>query len=448
MFTSQTRRAAGQPHRRYRGGRVAAAAATVATFGLVLSACGGNGTGPGDGTMELQVALWGDSDRAALYEAAVEIFEEEHENVSIDLQFADLTPYLERLATSAAAGDLPDVMFMRDTHLGRYGSSGALLDLGEYIGDTIDTDDLGETAAADGTVGDGVYGLPSHYVGQATLYDAARLAEVDVDPAELDTWDGYAEAARAAMDTADGYYGTVDPTTGSTHRHFESWIRQADEELFTDEGEIGFTAETAESWFQFWADLRDAGAAPPADIQKESESSGWTNDLIVTGRAALRPSSTNHLTIVQDLTPNDIGLAGVPASPDASEDWRFFPPILLSAAANTDHPEMATELISFLINNVDAAVETTLSQGAPSSAAVREALLPELTEDETEFITQISEEQELPQRSFPIRPEGAEAFNAEITRAGEEIAYGRLSVEEAVAQLIRNGERVLAENNG
>jgi multiple sugar transport system substrate-binding protein len=340
-------------------------------------------------------------------------------------------------------------MFMRDTHIGRYGSAGALLDLTPFLDDgAINTDALGDTAVADGTVDEGVYGLPTHYVGQATLYDAAKLTELGVDLADLETWDGYAEVALAATDPASGYYGTADPTTGATHRHFESWIRQAGEELFTDEGEIGFTAETAEAWFQFWADLRDAGAAPPADIQKESEASGWTNDLLVTGKAALRPSSTNHLTIVQGLTENDIGLAGVAANADATEDWRFFPPILISAAANTEYPEEAAELIDFLINNVDAAMATKLSQGAPSSSEVREGLLPELSEDETEFITQISEEQELPTRPFPIRPEGAEAFNAEITRAGEEIAYGRLSVEESVAQLLKNGERVLAENRG
>ncbi len=422
---------------------VRALTAMTAVGGLAGALLGCASSGDGDATGQLDVALWGDAARAALYEDALALYTEDNEGTSISVQFSDLSPYLERLATAAAAGDLPDVMFMRDTHLGRYGSAGALLDLTPYLGSTIRTDDIGDAAIEDGTVDDGVYGLPTHYVGQAVLYDAQRLDDLGIDPASIVTWDDYAQAAIAATDPENGYYGTADPTTGETHRHFESWIRQAGEELFDEDGGIGFTAETAEGWFQFWADLRDAGAAPPADIQIESESSGWTSDLLTTGRAALRPSSTNHLTIVQGLTTNEIGLAGVPANADASPDWRFFPPILISVAANTPDPEAAAAVVDFLINDVPAAEITRLSQGAPSSASVRDGILPLLDEQETLFIEQISAEQELPRRAFPIRPEGAEAFNTAISRAGQEVAYGRMSVQDAVADLMANGERIL-----
>lgn len=430
------------PSRLRRG--FATAVAGAAVFALVGCAGGsGGGSDAGDGTAQLDVALWGDANRAEIYENALALFEEENEGIETKLQFADLNPYLERLATSAAAQDLPDVLFMRDTHIGRYGSAGSLLDLTPYLGDIISTDAIGDAGVADGTVEGGVYGLPTHYVGQAILFDQTKLDELGADADSIATWDDYAETALAASDPASGYYGSVDPTTGSTHRAFESWIRQAGEELFTEDGGIGFTAETAEGWFQYWADLRDAGALPPADVQIESESSGWASDLLTTGKAALRPSSTNHLTIVQGLTPNPIGLASTPANADATDDWWFFPPILISVAANTPDPEAAAKLVDFLVNSTEAAEITKLSQGAPSSSAVREAILPSLDEQETQFIEQISREQENERRPFPIRPEGAEAFNAAITRAGQEIAYGRQSVQEAVAALMAAAEQTL-----
>ena len=418
------------------------ALAGTAVFALI-GCSGPSGAGSGDGTAQLDVALWGDANRADLYEQALDIFEDENNGITTTLQFADLNPYLERLATSAAAQDLPDVLWMRDTHIGRYGSSGALLDLTPYLGDIISTDDIGEAGVADGTVEGGVYALPTHYVGQAVLFDEAKLGEIGADAESISTWEGYADVATAAADPENGYYGSVDPTTGSTHRAFESWVRQAGEELFSEDGGIGFTAETAEGWFQYWADLRDAGALPPADVQIESESSGWTSDLLTTGRAALRPSSTNHLTIVQELTPDPIGLASTPADADAAEDWWFFPPILISVAANTPDPEAAAKLVDFFVNSADAGAVTTLSQGAPASASVRDTILSDLSDQETRFIEQISREQENPRRPFPIRPEGAEAFNAAITRAGQEIAYGRQSVEEAVAALMSNAEQTL-----
>lgn len=416
----------------------------AASVAFVLAGCAGSsGGGSGDGTAHLDVALWGDANRAELYEQALDMFEEENSGVTTSLQFADLNPYLERLATSAAAQDLPDVMWMRDTHIGRYGASGALLDLTPYLGDIISTEAIGEAGVADGTVDGGVYALPTHYVGQAVLFDEAKLTEIGADAESIATWDGYAEVAIAATDPDNGYYGSVDPTTGATHRAFEAWVRQSGEEMFSEDGGVGFTAETAEAWFQYWADLRDAGALPPADVQIESESSGWTSDLLTTGQAALRPSSTNHLSIVQELTPEPIGLASTPADEDAEEDWWFFPPILISVAANTPDPEAAAKLVDFFVNDADAGAVTTLSQGAPASSDVRDEILPGLDDQETRFIEQISREQENPRRPFPIRPEGAEGFNAAITRAGQEIAYGRQSVEEAVAALVASAKQTL-----
>jgi multiple sugar transport system substrate-binding protein len=86
---------------------------------------------------------------------------------------------------------------------------------------------------------------------------------------------------------------------------------------------------------------------------------------------------------------------------------------------------------------------TGVNQGAPSSSEVRDALAPTLTEQQATFVDQISREQEQPSRPFPIRPEGGEQLTAALQRAGEEIAYGRKSVDEAVAGLMEDADRAL-----
>jgi len=396
-----------------------------------------------DGPITLNVSLWGDASRADLYQTAIDLYEEENPNITIDLQFADLTPYLERLATSAAAKDLPDVLWMRDTHVGRYAAGGALLDLSSYIPDTIDVDNLGGAAVSTGEVDGGVYALPTHYVGQAIVYNVDLFDDNGLDATEIETWDDFADVATELTDPANSFWGTNDATLDPAQRGFEAWVRQSGQEVFTEDGGIGFDADVATEWYEYWQELRDAGAIPPADIQTEANSAGLTNSVLATNRAAMSVVSTNHLTQLQALTETPLALASLPVLDDVSEDWWFFPPILISAGANTEHPQAAADFINFILNDVDAGLLTGVNQGAPSSAEVRDELAPELDEQQSAFVEQISREQENPARAFPIRPEGSEALTTALLRAGEEIAYGRKTVDEAVATLMDDAERAL-----
>lgn len=392
----------------------------------------------------LDVALWGDAKRADLYRRALVRFAGLHGGLRNDLHFADINPYLERLATSAAAHDLSDVLWMRDTHIGRYGSAGALLDLRPYLHASIDVSGIGDVAVADGTVGDGVYALPTHYVGQAVLTARPLVERRGIDFSRITTWAGLADAARETADPAAGIFGVADPTVGTTHRHLEAWIRQRGEELFVGEHDIGFTAQTMEEWFEYWRRLRSAGVASPPDIEIEAEAGGWPNDLLTKGRTAIRLASTNHLTIVQALTETPIGMYSVPADPGATPDWWFFPPILVSVAATAGDPDIAAELVGFFLNDVPAGQITKVNQGAPSSNAVRQAIRGSLTANERAFVEQISREQQYPRRPFPVRPNGSEGFNAMLTRTGQEIAYGQTNITDAVATLIHGAPSTLA----
>jgi multiple sugar transport system substrate-binding protein len=412
---------------------------------LMLSACGG-GTPSAEetgGPITLDVALWGDAARADLYQEAIDIYEEANPNITIDLQFADLVPYLERLATSAAAKDLPDVLWMRDTHIGRYASGGALLDLSPYIGDTIDVTDLGEAAVSAGEVDGGVYGLPTHYVGQAIIYNADVFAENGIEATDIETWDDLAAVAKDLADPDNNFWGINDASLDPSQRGFEAFVRQNGQEVFGEDGGVGFDADVATAWYEYWEDLRVAEAVPPADVQIEADSSGLTNSVLATGKAAMGVQSTNHLTQIQSLTESPLALASLPTTSDSTDDWRFFPPILISAGANTEHPQAAADFIDFILNDVDAGLITGVNQGAPSSAAVRDALAPTLTEQQAAFVEQISREQAEPARPFPIRPEGSEQLTTALVRAGEEIAYGRKSVDEAVKTLMSDAQRAL-----
>lgn len=409
-------------------------------LGGALAGCSSSSSGSST-SAKLQVALWGDATRAGLYRKALGLFTNAHKGYTATLQFADLDPYLERLATESAAGDLPDVLWMRDTHIGRYGKAKALLDYSPYLNKTIHDSDLGKQAVPDGKINGGVYALPTHYVGQALIANPAELGKKGIQLADIKTWDNLSAAAKEV--TRPGLYGMSDPSMDSTHRDLEAWIRQHGEELFTADGGPGFTADTIASYYSYLDALRKAKVIPAADVQAQADAAGSTGNLLTQGKVAIMPTSSNQLTQMQPLTKTPLAMTSLPAAADASKDWWFFPPILISASAKTKNPDAAAQLVDFFLNNVAAAKITRLSQGAPSSSKILDALLPSLDPTEKIFISQIRREQTYPSRPLPLRPEGASQLDTIILQASQQVAYGKKSISQAVADLMASAKKAL-----
>src|SRR5712692_11846606 len=134
--------------------------------------------GRGQGNQRRSV---GDCSASGAVQVGPGAFQKDNAGVTTDLQFADLASYLDRVTTQAASKSLPDVLWMRDERIGLYGSSGALLDLSPYLSKGIDTSKLSSAALADGKVGNGIFALPSHYVGQAVITNAPYLQDKGIN---------------------------------------------------------------------------------------------------------------------------------------------------------------------------------------------------------------------------------------------------------------------------
>jgi multiple sugar transport system substrate-binding protein len=423
-------------------------------WGATGLALGAAACAPGVGTStsstssepkSLNVGQWGTAQRAELYKSALGIFQQGNPGVTTNLQFADLASYLDRLTTQAASKSLPDVLWMRDERIGLYGSSGALLDLSPYLSKGIDTKTLSTAAVADGKVGNGVFALPSHYVGQSVIANAPYLQEKGINyEQQVKTWDDLAALARQLSEPARKFWGLGDPTLGTTQRHLQAWIRQAGQELFTPDGNLGFTADTLGAWFEFWVKLRKDQAIPPADVQVQADAGGMATNVIVANQAPIVMASSNGLTQVQRLTKTPLTMFSVPEIPNASKDWWFFPPILLSVAANTRSPQLAVALVEFFVNSVPAGKITRVDQGAPSSSAIRDALVPELDAPEAAFVKQISREMAYPARALPVLPQASAAVVTAQMEASQQVAFGRQSVSQAVDTFMAAARKAIA----
>ena len=81
--------------------------------------------------MTLSFTWWGNDVRHAITEELIAAFEAEHENITIEPQYTDWAGYWDKLATTVAAGDTPDIIQMDEKQLSTYAANGVLLDLGD-----------------------------------------------------------------------------------------------------------------------------------------------------------------------------------------------------------------------------------------------------------------------------------------------------------------------------
>ncbi|MDR2321813.1 MAG: ABC transporter substrate-binding protein [Microbacterium sp.] len=392
--------------------------------------------------VDLKVALWGGAERADLYQQVLDQFSASQKGVTATMEFADQAPYFERLTTGAASKNLPDLFWVTDTYFGRYADAGAFLDLTPYLGDQIDTKAIDKQWLSYGKYDKGTYALPSNFNGQAVLIDQVAFDARGVKY-EAKSWDDLAALAKKISRPAEGYYGMTDPTVGTTQRAFEVWVRQHGQELYDKKGQLGFDQELLVDWWGYWAELRKAQAIPAPDVQLESETQGLTNDLLTKGKAAIRLSSATHLTAAGRLRNGGLTLQSYPEIKDAAKDWRFYTPLLLTAAANTPAPGVVAELMNTIINSEDAGAITKISMGTPTSTKVSESILPQLSEGDQKVISYLNEQLEFPSRASSVVPEASQEFTAELSRFSQEVAYGRMSPKDAAKALFGEAKRIL-----
>lgn len=416
--------------------KAAGAAAATAAVALVLTACSGGDTEGGDaegGDITLNVAWWGNDDRAERYEAAIDLYEEANPGVTVQTGFQDWENYWTARNTEAAGQSLPDVFQMDLSYLRQYGETGQLADLAQYTGEQIDTSGFEEALLSSGAI-DGVqYGIPTSQNTLAMFYNQDVLDTIGVEPLQEGyTWEDFnafiAEATEAGAGEDPAIYGSGDYT--GTFWFFLQWLIQQDVEPFTADGQLNFDESHVTDFLNLAAPLREAGQLFPTERNVQlAPLNGFTNNE-VTNEA----SWDNFLAgYVSDTGTENIHMLPMPSGDNGPQQfWK--PSMLLSSGANSEHPEEAAELISFLVNDPEVGEIFGTSKGVPAVAAQRDAMnVEEGSVDQTvlEYEEAVAADVTEP---APLPVLGFGSIEAEWMRLAEELGYGNITVDEFVEQ--------------
>ncbi|MDT0318652.1 ABC transporter substrate-binding protein [Streptomyces millisiae] len=423
--------------------RAPRAACAAVTAGLVLAGCG-VGANPvhhpelSEGDVTISLSWWGPDGRTQQTLQAIELFEEEHPNIDVEPVYSDWAGYWDRLATTTAAGDMPDVSQFDQLYLASYADRGALLDLAT-VDNILDPSALPPEILDSGRVGDTLYAVPVGATTNGIAINTTLFERYGVDLPDTDTWtwDDFERAAVELTEASGGEVHGLSPFGGDSFS-LTVWARQHGARLFDAEGDLALDPEVLAGYWQRELDLIDSGASPSANQISEGVGLPLDQTDLVTGATAMGFIPAGQFVSIQSTAPDfDYALANWPADADTEPGFQYLKPSMYwSAASTTEHPAEAALLIDFLTNDTRVAEIFGLDRGEPGNPAFREAVQPTLDatgQESLAFTEAMSEEVgETP----PIIPNGASDIDALLQRHNQRVLFGDASPEEAAEEFL------------
>lgn len=425
-------------------GRYLSMTCLVAAASLALAACGGSSggeAGSGDEDVTLFFAWWGDDSRADRYEQSIDLFEDEHPNVTIQTSYAGFSDYWTARNTEAAGGSLPDVIQMDISYLSTYGESGRVASLDEFVGEQIDLSTMPESVLPAGQIDGTTYGIVTSTNTLATFVntDVTDALGVEVPAAEGLTWDVYhqflKDVAEAGASQDPAIYGSVDYT--GFFWLFQMWLGQQGLDLFTEDGQLGFTEADLAQWWSQTADLRAEQVVMPADRQAQI-----TVDAAASGEVAADISWDNFLVRFNEGSGgSSYTMLPVPTAADGTTGMFLKPGLLLSVSAQSEHPDAAAEFIDFIVNDPRVSEIFGTSRGVPASETSREGI--EATDLDQQILDYEDSVADLVGDTPPPPVDGFGTLEAAFIRLHENVTFGASTPEEAAAAWFAEAQTAL-----
>ena len=356
---------------------VKATVVAVATA-LALTACsGGGGSNSADGggdQVTLRFAWWGSDLRHEATQEAIDAFETENPNITVEGEFGEWSGYWDKLATMTAGGDAPDVIQMSDAYMSEYAGRGALLDLSKQT--ELETSTLDASSLQSGEINGILYAVEAGanapvVFANAKLFEAAG---VEMPDDKTWTWDDYTEIAQAITKASpEGTYG-ADSMMGDPI--LNAWLRQRGASMFTSDGEVGFDAMDLASFFTEVKEQSDDEATPQASVIAEQSGAATDQTGLGTNRAAMSFQWSNLLPAVEAASGSEMTVLRVPSmTGDVADNGMYLRGSqYYSASSQTEHPAEAAKFIDFLVNDTKAGDILLAERGIPINPTIRDRI--------------------------------------------------------------------------
>ncbi|MBT8228348.1 MAG: extracellular solute-binding protein [Dactylosporangium sp.] len=408
-----------------------------------LVACGDDGDADSAAAekVELSIVWWGGPERADLTNKALDLYTQKHPNVTFARQPNEWKGYYAKLESMVAGGGGLDVFQIDDSALTEYASRDITLDLSTYVtSSAIDERRFPASLAQYGELDGKPYAVPSAENTPAMIYDRTFVKQYGVAEPQIGwTYDQLiAWAGEITAKSGGTVAGTMDPS--ADYKALWLWLRTQDKKLY-DGNQLGLDAEDLQRWFELWAGARQLKATASVEAIHLANSGGPTEQLVVTKQAAASFMWSNQLAELQKGTDHELGITAYPGDPKgqwarAAMYWSIY--------KSSKHPDVAADVINFLVNDAEAGKILGTERGLPANLDIRDQIATSLS---PAMQATVKFENEMAERFGPAPappPAGNSEFRTLLVKAAENVMYGRATSAEAAALLVAQAQQALS----
>lgn len=305
---------------------------------------GGSGNKDSDGAVTLNFAGWEASElETKAVKEGIAKFEKANPNIKIKYTATPYDDHVAKLASAAAGGALPDVMFIPASSYRELVNKGTLLELTDKFDDSLPLDDFTQSARDVMEIDGKVYGLTACTVSPVIYYnkdifDAAGVEYPSMDYENAWTPEELLEVAKKLnSDDIHGLYNLDDANALNAGILSNGGTR-------FNENQTKSTVNNAEAKevFETVKGFMDAGVMPDSSIL---DSTGMTaTQLFQTGKVAMLMDGTWGM---QELATTDVNW-GVAPLPSYGKSLTHGASHLHGIASTSKHPEEAWKFVQFL----------------------------------------------------------------------------------------------------
>jgi len=398
----------------------------------------------------LRLAWWGNPTRDERTLKVVEMYMAQNPNVIIQTETTGWAGYWDKLASQAAANDLPDIIQMDYAYITQYAQKNLLADLSSYLNtNQISLKDVDENLLVGGKVQGKLYGISLGTNAWCILYDPAILKKAGLETPIKPTWTikDYEQIALRIYNSTGiktPPFSTTDPKQA-----FDNMLRQTGESFFekTTGTSLGFSKpDLLSQFYEIQLRLLKAGALVSPDeafITVTPQESGfakgtqwfidlWSNQVIANASAANRP----------------VEIALAPRIENSKRPGTYFKPsMFFSISNNSKHKEEAAKFINFFVTNIEANKILLAERGIPIVPTVRNELkkmVDPLNKQVFEYIELVGKGNNSP--LDPPDPPGAGEVLKLFRSIDQEVLYGVIDPKAGAEKFMKQANEILSKN--
>ena len=391
----------------------------------------------------MRLAWWGGQARADRTDAASALYANAHPGVSFDTWWNAFNDYWPKLATELAGGNAADVFQMDYRYLVEYAQRGAIAPLDEYIGKGLKLDDFDADQIEGGRVDGKLYAISLGANSVAMMVNKKAFADTGVpEPTRDWSYDDYKAHADAFNAKSGGMKLLADGS--ASEPAFENWLRQRGKALYAD-GKIGWDAQDLTEWFALWVDLRNTGVCVSAEDQALDATAAIDTTMITLKKAATTFANSNQLIGFQAVNDAPLTMINFPRAKAGAGGGHYRKPSQFwSVNPKSSMIADAVDYVSFFVNDGGAGKALGVERGIPCAKSVRDAISPDLGEQDLIALNFVSNLGDLLGALPPVPPAAAGEVSTQLTTKSQEVAFGATTPEEAGPAFAQEAADILA----